>query len=57
MTQQIPDDISRVLVVEGPGDACVIEEFLNYISRSEDVFLINCGGKDELAKGTRQHPA
>ena len=50
MMQRIPDDRSYVLVVEGPGDECVFEEFLKHLGRRDDVCLINCGGKDELAR-------
>lgn len=50
MSDHFPDDVSRILVVEGPGDECVFKELLRFLNLEDQLSLISCGGKGNLSK-------
>ena len=50
MSGHIPDDVARILVVEGPGDECVFKQLLRYLKVENQLHLISCGGKGNLSR-------
>lgn len=47
--EPIPDDKNRVLIVEGKGDEYFFTKFLEYLGKREEVHIVDCEGKDNLA--------
>ncbi len=48
-TVGIPEDKTRILVVEGPEDKTFFEALATHLGIHEDLFVVVCGGKNSLA--------
>ena len=48
MAQRIPDDATRLLVVEGKGDKTFFKKLLRHLRMKDEFYIHPCGGKDKL---------
>ncbi len=48
MAQRIPDDTTKLLVVEGSADKVVFKQLLLHLGKRDPFYIQVCGGKDKL---------
>lgn len=48
MTNRIPDDIARILVLEGPEDKTFFAGLSEHLGIKEHLHFVDCGGKDKI---------